>query len=98
MGDQPVKRKQPVWINAMVALVPVLLAVLGYGGFEYKAMSDKVAATETTVNVTVEGIDAPVHAHGAVLSRDSVKAVIAAAIADQHKADLIIFKQKEPWE
>ncbi len=72
----------------------VLLSYAGYDQYE-KATT----ATETTVNVNVEGVDAaPVHAHGEVLSREQVQALIAAAITAHDKELGITYKKLESWE
>jgi len=74
-----------------LAIMTFATSYLGYDKYEQ-------SREPASVTVNVESMPANSHAHGAVLSRDSINAMIAAAIAGQHKADLIIFKQKEPWE
>jgi len=78
--------------------MPLLLAAMTFATAYLGNDVYQTSQEPTSVTVNVESMPANNHAHGAVLSRDSIKDVIAAAIADQHKADLIIFKQKEPWE
>lgn len=87
----------PVMGRIWALLTALLVSYAGYDQYEKSQ-----AAVETTVNVNVEGIDqapnAEVHSHARVLSREAIEALIAGAIAKQHEADIVIFKQKEEWE
>lgn len=84
------------WAGRIWALLAALLA--SYAGYDQYEKSQ--ASTETTVNVNLESVpdNVAVHSHGPVLTREQVAAIVAAAIARQHQADLAIFKQKESWE
>lgn len=93
MAEKQTIFSSPLWNKIFAILLVALGSYTGYDKYQ-----ESKSATETTVNVSVEGVDSAVHAHGEVLTRESVQALIAAAVAKQHKADLVIFKQKEPWE
>lgn len=85
------------WAGRVWAVLATLLA--SYAG--YDQYEKATTSTETTVNVNVEGIDAApgsLHAHGEVLSRESIQAIVAAAIAAQHQKDVKVFKKCEEWD
>ncbi len=86
----------PIMGRIWAILTALLVSYAGYDQYEKSQ-----AAVETTVNVNVEGIDpAPeqVHSHAAVVSRDQINAIVAAAIAANNKELNITYKKLESWE
>lgn len=79
-------------------VISVLTAVSGFLGYEKYEASQ--AAGSQTVEVHIESVpdNMQLHAHGEVVSRDTIKALIKEALEAQDEKNSEIFKLKEPWD
>jgi hypothetical protein len=83
----------PLAAKIWAALFTVAASYMGYE----KAQEYKSSGVQ--VDVKVESKDnGPVHAHGPVVGRDAIKALIKEAIDAQNEKNFGIYKKLESWE
>lgn len=86
----------PLAAKVYAMLFAIAASFMGYEKVEeYRASN---APGDVTVDVVIEAPTGSTHSHGTVLTRTDIKQLIREAIEAQHKEDVRIFKQKEPWE